>query len=243
MRAAIMGYKYVKGIKENPQFGKVLVVNFNPYKVCSFNCIYCGIGPTTDKICDRKLFYPPEEIFREIRDYIEQHGEPDYAWLTGFGEPTLYSGFKQLSKTIKQVYPNIKIGVYSNGSLLYRKDVREDFLNCDLMLINLNSISPTEFSKICRHHKEVNLDEIIDGIKLFKKHFKGIFGIISIFLEGINDNLKNLDGLKELLMEIEPDLYILKNYACGGYKALDGEFKKITASVFNDLPCEIVYKF
>ncbi len=238
-----MGYKYVKGVKENPKFGKLLAVNFNPYKVCSFNCVYCGIGPTTDKICERKLFYPPEDVFREIRDYIEDHGEPDYAWLTGLGEPTLYSGFKQLSKMIKGVYPNIKIGVYSNGSLFFRKDVREDFSLSDLMLINLNSICPIEFSKICRHHKEINLEELIDGIKLFREQFRGIFGIVSVFLDGINDNQKNLNGLKRLLLEIHPDFYVLKNYACRGYKALDGEFKEITEEIFNNVPFEVIYQF
>ena len=238
-----MGYKFLKGVKEDPRFGKILTVNFNPYKVCNFNCIYCGIGPTTDKTIERKEFYPPEEIFREIRGFIEDNGEPDYVWLSCLGEPLLYSGFKQLSKMIKGVYPDVKIGVSSNGSLLYREDVRDDFSLCDLMLIGLDSISTNEFSKICRHHKDVELKELIEGLKKFRQTFSGELVIVTVFLEGINDNQHNLQGLRELLSELQPDLYVLKNYACRGYKSLDGEFRKKAEKTFKNLPFEIIYKF
>ena len=238
-----MGYKFVKGFKENSRFGKVLSVNFNPFKVCNYNCIYCGTGPTTDKTIERKEFYPPEEIFREIRNYIELNGEPDYVWITGFGEPTLYASFKQLSMLIKRLYPNMKIGISTNGSLLCRKDVREDFLICDLILIEIVSVFQNEFTKICRQHEGIYLEELIEGVKLFRKSFKGELIVVSVFLEGINDNQKNLQGLKKLVLELQPDKFLLKNFACKGYKSLDGEFKKVAQNTFSDLPFEVIYKF
>jgi wyosine [tRNA(Phe)-imidazoG37] synthetase (radical SAM superfamily) len=236
-------YKYIKEVKNDPKLGVMLVVNFNPYKVCSFNCIFCGIGPTTDKICERECFYPPEEIFAEIRDYIENNEQPNYAWLTGLGEPTLYSGFRQLSKMIKNFYPKLKIGVSSNGSLLNREDVRDDFNLCDFIIINLNSVFPEEFSKICRHHENIELNNIINGIISFRENFAGIFGITTIFIRGINDNLKNLNGLKEVIFKIMPDLFILKNYACKGYRPITDKFKSAVKTIFSDFPNEIVFKY
>jgi wyosine [tRNA(Phe)-imidazoG37] synthetase (radical SAM superfamily) len=226
-------YKYIKEVKKDPNLGNMLIVNFNPYKVCTFNCIFCGIGPTTDKICERECFYPPEEIFAEIRDYIERNTPPDYAWLSAFGEPTLYSGFRQLSKLIKEFYPEVKIGVSSNGSLFSREDVRDDF----------NCVSPKEFSKICRNHEKIELEHVIEGIISFRKSFKGTFGITTIFVKGINDNQKNLNGLKEVLFKIMPDLLFLKNYACKGYKPITEEFKVNIKNVFNDFPNEIIYNY
>lgn len=238
-----MGNKFVKGLKKDSRFGKVLAVNFNPYKVCNFNCIYCGVGPTTDKTIDRKEFYPPETIFEEISSHIDKNGEPDYIWVVGNGEPTLYSSFKQLCNLIRRMYPNIKIAVSTNASLFYREDVREEFSLLDLVLIELVSVSHQEFSEICRQHEGINVNDIIEGIKLFREGFKGELIFVSVFLEGINDNKKNLDGLKSLLLELQPSIYILKNYACRGYKSLDGEFKKILQNTLHDLPFEVIYKF
>lgn len=238
-----MGWKFVKGFKEDSRFGKVLSINFNPFKVCNFNCIYCGTGPTTDKTIERKEFYPPGDIFREIREYIELKGEPNIVWMTGFGEPTLYASFKQLSMLIKRMYPNIKIGISTNGSLLSRKEVREDCSLCDLMLIELVSVIPNEFQEICRQHEGIYLEDLIEGVRLFRKTFKGELIVVSVILEGINDNQKSLLGLKKLVSELLPTKFLLKNYACRGYKALDGEFKKIAEDIFNDLPFEVIYKF
>lgn len=238
-----MGCKFVKGFKTDSRFGKVLSVNFNPFKVCNYNCVYCGTGPTTDKTIERREFYPPGEIFMEIREYIELKGEPDYVWVTGFGEPTLYTSFKQLSMLIKRMYPNIKIGISTNGSLLSRKEVREDCSLCDLMLIELVSVFPDEFTKICRQHEDIYLEDLIEGVKLFRKTFRGQLIIVSVFLEGINDNQKSLLGLKKLISELQPSTFLLKNFACRGYKSLNGEFKKLAQSIFNDLPFEVIYKF
>ncbi|MFX1498898.1 MAG: radical SAM protein [Promethearchaeota archaeon] len=237
-----MGCKFVKGVKEDSRFGKVLSVNFNPFKVCNFNCVYCGTGPTTDKTIERREFYPPGEIFREIREYIELKGEPDYVWVTGFGEPTLYASFKQFSMLIKRVYPNIKIGISTNGSLLSRKEVRDDCSLCDLMLIEIVSVFPDEFTEICRQHEDIYLEDLIEGVKVFRKTFRGELIIVSVFLEGINDNQKSLLGLKKLISELQPTTFLLKNYACRGYKSLNGEFKKLAQNIFNDLPIEVIYK-
>jgi len=238
-----MGNKFVKGLKKDSRFGKVLAVNFNPYKVCNFNCIYCGVGPTTDKTIERKEFYPPEMIFEEISNYIDRNGEPNYIWVVGNGEPTLYSSFGKLCNLIRRMYPNVKIAISTNASLFYREDVREEFSFLDLVLIELVSVSHQEFSEICRQHEDIKINHLLEGIKLFREIFKGEMILVSVFLEGINDNQKNLDGIKNLLLELKPSAYILKNYACRGYKSLDGEFKKIVQNTFNDLPCEVIYKF
>jgi len=240
-RCGNIEYTYLQELRTDEVFGTRLPVDFNPLKVCSFNCLYCPLGNTTRQIIDREEFFPPEDIFREIDDFIKRNGEPNYVWLKGSGEPTLYSGFKRLTQLIKQKYPDLKIGSWLNGSLLNREDVRRDFSICDLIVVHLNSINPKEFLKIARPHKDVKLHKIIEGIRLFKNNFKGKFDISSIFLSDINANEKNLEGLKDFLLEIKPDLYIVQEFSNEKFKPIPEEFKAKIKEIFSGLPSEVMF--
>ena len=201
------------------------------------------MGNTTRQIINREEFFPPEEIFKEITDFIEKSGKPNYVWLKGSGEPSLYSGFKRLAQLIKKKYPNLKVGSWLNGTLLHRKDVRNDFLICDFIVVHLDSIIPKDFLKIARHHKDVKFNDVIEGIKLFKKSFKGKFGVSTVFLSNINTNMKNLDGLKDFLLEIKPDLYIIQEFNNEKFKPLHEDFKTRIKEKFSDLQSEVIFNF
>ncbi len=190
---------------------------------------------------EREEFFPPEDIFREINDFIEKNEKPDYVWLKGSGEPSLYSGFKTLAQLIKQKFPGLKIGSWINGSLLHQEDVRNDFSICDLIVVHLDSSTPKEFLKVTRHHKNVKFNNVIDGIKLFNHIFKGNFGICSVFIRNINANEKNLKGLKQLLMEINPDFYMIQEFNHEKFKPLKVEFKTKIKELFSDLPFEVKF--
>lgn len=190
---------------------------------------------------EREEFFPPDEIFKEINDFIEKNGKPNYVWLKGNGEPSLYSGIKKLVESIKQTYPDLKIGSWLNGSLFYREDVRNDFLVCDLIIVHLDSIDPKEFLKISRHHKDVKLNNTIEGISRFKKSFKGRFGVSTVFLNGINANEKNLEELRGFLIEILPDLYMVQEFSNEKFKPIPEDFKLKIKEKFIDLPFDIVF--
>ena len=99
----VMEYRYIKGVMDGPS-GKTMRVDFNPFKTCSFNCVYCVLGLTTEMTTERREFYPVGEVFAEIRRHIEENGKPDAILLTGSGEPALYSGFGDLAMRIKEAY-------------------------------------------------------------------------------------------------------------------------------------------
>jgi len=232
-----MEYKYLKKV-ESPTLGNALQINFNPLKVCSFNCIFCDLGHTTRLLMEREMFFPPEKIFVEIKDYIKNKGEPDYA-LTGNGEPMLYLGFKQLSELIKKEYPNLKIAVFSNGSLLHQEEVRDDFLISDKVTVNLNTLNPQDYFKISHHHKDVNLKNVIKGIKLFRAKFKGEFGISTVYVKGINDNESTVQNLKSFLLEINPDMYMISGFTENKEDSLSEDFKDYVKEMFIDVNFEV----
>lgn len=238
-RCSNIEYKYLQELRTDELFGTRLPVDIIPLKVCTFNCLYCPFGNITHYKVDREEFFPPEDIFREIDDFIKKNGEPDYVTLKGSGEPTLYSGFEKLTQLIKQEYPNLKIGSWLSGSLLLREDVISDFSTCDLIVVHLDSINPKEFLKIARPHKSIKLNDIMKGIKLFKENFKGRFGISTVFMNSINTNEENVRGLKEFLLELNPDLYIVQEFSNEKFKPIPEEFKVKIKEIFSSLPFEV----
>lgn len=234
-----MEYKYVEEIIHDPELGNILPINFNSLKICSFNCIFCDLGETTRLLMEREMLYPPEEIFIEIKDFIIKSGEPDYIWLAGNGEPTLYLGFKQLVSQIMLNYPKVKIRVSSNGSLLHREEVRNELLLCDFVSINLNTLNPEEYQKISRHHKDVKLENVIDGIRLLRKDFKGKFRISTVYVNGINDNKVNVQNLKSFLSEISPTDYLISGFSKNEKEPLSEDFKQYVKEIFKDVDFKI----
>lgn len=241
-----MSYKFVKGTNDIGGLGSVLGVDFSPHKVCSFNCMYCGVGPTTRKIFDREEFYPVEDVFDEIRDYVEKNSKPDYVMLTGSGEPTLYSGFGRLAKAIKEAFPDIKPTIYTNGSLLHYQDVRDQVSLCDLVMINLNTVDEVTFRRICRPHKKVVLDSVIDGIKQFRAQYTGLLWMDVVLVKGINDSEEALEGLMDTVMGIGPDLYrvrTVRQTVEGRVEPVSAEFGERLKKKWENVPLEIVVTF
>jgi len=220
-----MGYKYLQQVKISPKFGRLLPVDFNPYRLRSVRT------------------YPAEDIYFEIRTYILNFGSPDYIWLKGPGDFSLYSGLRRLIKLIHLEYPDQKIGLYANSTLFQRKDVRDDMQGCDLLAINLNSMDESNFSKLCACNEPVKLNDVKMGIKEFAKDFKGHLFIYTLFLKGVNDTAENVCELKEFMKEIHPNSFAIGEYTEGGFEPISQEFKKYLKQRFKDVPIEISYKF
>jgi len=220
-----MGYKYLQKVKLSPKFGRLLPVDFNPYHLRSIRT------------------YPAEDIYFEIRTYILNSGSPDYIWLKGPGDFSLYSGLRRLIRLIHLEYPNQKIGIYANSTLFQREDVREDLQECDLLAINLNSMDESNFTKVCACNEPVKLKDIKMGIREFAKDFHGHLFIYTMFLKGVNDTIENVNELKDFMEEIQPDSFSIGEYIEEGFESLSQKFKNYIKESFQELPFEISIKF
>ncbi|MFX1314357.1 MAG: hypothetical protein ACFE9T_00705 [Promethearchaeota archaeon] len=218
-----MDYRFVKTIEFNFNFGTLLSVDFSS---CSKEV---------------NIFNPTEEIFNEIKDCVKKRGIPDLIWFKGIGNSVEYSNSKQTIEMIKEAYPNQKIGVYLNCAIFQDKIVREDFFGCDLVAINLNSVDPLNFSQINRCPESTEMIDVLEGIKEFRKNFKGKLGIYTMFLSDINDNMETIENLKEFLLEIKPDHYSVSNYTLEGFKPVSDKFKEIIKDKLKDLPFKVIY--
>ncbi|HDO41823.1 MAG TPA: radical SAM protein, partial [Candidatus Bathyarchaeota archaeon] len=48
------------------RLGRSLGINNIPPKTCTYSCVYCQLGKTSNMLIKRKSFYKPEDILREV---------------------------------------------------------------------------------------------------------------------------------------------------------------------------------
>jgi len=242
-----MAYIYLFGPVPSRRLGISLGVDLIPFKTCSFNCIYCECGKTTNFLTERKEFYPVENVFQEISDYLSNNEMPDFLTFSGSGEPTLYSKLGYLISMIKNSFPQIKIAIITNSSLFYKEDVRKDCCMADVILPSLDSARAESFIKLDRPFEKDKLNLIIYGLIEFRKIYDKEIWLEVFFANGINDTEEDIDALHEAIVKIKPDLVQLNTLdrppAESYVKPVTKIFLENIAKKWKDLLVEIISRY
>ncbi len=204
--------KYIFGPVFSRRLGLSLGVDLLPYKVCTYDCIYCECGRTILKTEEIKEWVPADEVIKEIEDYLKENSSIDFITLTGSGEPTLHSKIGFIIEEIKKI-TSIPVAVLTNGSLLYRKEVREALKKADVILPTLNAVSEKIFRTVNRPLYPLNTKKIIEGLIALRNDYKGKIWLEVLIVKGINDSPEEILKLKEVIERINPDKIHLNTVA------------------------------
>jgi wyosine [tRNA(Phe)-imidazoG37] synthetase (radical SAM superfamily) len=197
-------YKYVFGPVPSRRLGRSLGIDIIPSKLCTLDCIYCEVGKTDKRGLARKEYFPTNEIIEEARRALNEFTQIDYVTVTGSGEPTLHKGIGEIIHAIKGM-TSVPIAVLTNGTLLYLPEVRASLLEADVVSPSLDAATEDVFQKIDRPNPKLRLQGIIEGMKQFRREYKGKLWIEILFVKGINDSDDEVHKLKKALDEIQPD--------------------------------------
>lgn len=198
-------FRYLYGPVPSRRLGRSLGIDLVPHKVCTYNCIYCQVGRTTEETVVRKEYIPREEVLEEVRSFLSKGIPPiDHLSLSGSGEPTLHSQIRSIIEGIKGM-SKTPVAVLTNGSLLYDKEVREDLLLADVVLPSLDAVSQEIFRKINRPPGGFSIDKVIAGIVEFRRIYRGQIWLEILFCRDVNDGQDELKRMKEAIDRIRPD--------------------------------------
>jgi wyosine [tRNA(Phe)-imidazoG37] synthetase (radical SAM superfamily) len=198
-------YRYLYGPVPSRRLGRSLGIDLVPHKVCTYNCIYCQVGRTTEETVARKEYIPGEEVLEEVRSFLSKGSTSiDHLSLSGSGEPTLHSQIRSIIEGIKRM-SETPLAVLTNGSLLYDPDVREDLLSADVILPSLDAVSQEVFRKINRPPGGFSVDTVIEGIVEFRRIYRGQLWLEILFCRGVNDGKDELERMKKAIDQIRPD--------------------------------------
>ena len=188
------------------RLGQSLGINNITAKACSYTCIYCQVGQTTEKIIEPRPFFSPRTIHaavaERVRDVRERGLAIDYLTFVPDGEPTLDSRLGENIATLREL--GVPIAVISNATLLWRSEVRARLAGADLVSLKVDSVHEDDWRSINLPHRGLALPRVLDGIREFAADFRGDLITDTMLVAGINDDPASLADTADFVAGIAP---------------------------------------
>jgi wyosine [tRNA(Phe)-imidazoG37] synthetase (radical SAM superfamily) len=142
----------------------------------------------------------------EVERALGAHRAADVNWVTfvGSGEPTLHESLGWMIRRVK-AHTGTPVAVITNGSLLYRPEVREELSVADAVLPSLDAGTDSLYRAINRPHPAFTFDRLVDGLEEFRHGYTGKLWIELMLVKNLNDGEASLKDLAAVLSRIEPD--------------------------------------
>lgn len=196
---------YLFGPVQSRRLGISLGVDLFSDKVCNLNCIYCEVGKTNKLQTKIKDYSDLKLILKELDEYLLNKPKLDYITITGSGEPTLHSGLGEIISHIKSNYPEYKICVITNSTLLWKDEIKNALAKVDLVMPSLDAANESVFRKINAPHSSLNIEQIINGLISFANEFRGKIWLEVFISVDINDNDQEVKDISKIIKKIRHD--------------------------------------
>lgn len=162
------------------RLGSSLGVNVLPSKgkLCNFDCIYCECGWNKDGIAERRF-----PLLQDIKNALEEKmsrasadGVPvDSITFSGNGEPTMHPDFPEIIEATlscrDRYFPNAKVSVLSNATLIGRKAVADALMKVDNPILKIDASSDELIRRMNKPVGHYSLDETIEAMMVFEGNF------------------------------------------------------------------------
>ncbi len=192
--------EYLFGPVLSRRLGLSMGVDLLPYKTCNMDCVYCELGRTICPASCRGRFVPPEKVLREIES--KRDTGFDHLTFAGSGEPTLSSDLGEIIRRARAIV-DVPIAVITNSALLTSKEVRNEVSEADIVLPSLDAATQETFNAINRPAPGIQIKEIIEGLKDFRKEFHGEIWLEVMLVKGVNEH--EADLISQAARSIGPD--------------------------------------
>lgn len=181
---------------------RVLEINILPEKYCNFDCIFCPIGRSKNKIDTQQSFDEVDSSLAELEKIIEET-KAELIFINSKGEAFVNDKVSDIIDFIKS--KNLSVRLLSNGYLLGREEYKEIANRCDEVIGEIKVITEKDFQKVQRPIEGYTLDEYVSNMISFNKQYKGKFIFEITIIKGYNDDNESIEKLKNIIKEISPD--------------------------------------
>lgn len=198
-------FTYKKVYLENGQ--KVLEMNILPEKFCNFDCVFCPIGKSKNKVDSQRSFGDVDKALVDLKERIERE-RPNLVFINSKGEAFINDRIGQIVDFIKAQGPSVRL--LSNGYLLGREEYAEIAHRCDEVIGELKAIREEDFQKLQRPIDGYTLSEYISNMESFRVRFKGKFIFEVTIIKGFNDDDISVEKTVDVIRRIAPsDLIVV----------------------------------
>ncbi len=197
---------YIFGPVPSRRLGRSLGVDIVPFKTCTYDCIYCQLGRTTNLTVQKADYVPVKDVLDELWMRLdEDESAPDYITLSGSGEPTLNNKIGMLIESIR-TRTNIPVAVLTNGSLLWDPEVQKALMGANLVVPSLDAGDSETFKHVNRPHPCVKFEQMMEGLVKFAHIYRGTIWLEVFFLQGFNSTTADALKIKRYVDAIQPHL-------------------------------------
>jgi wyosine [tRNA(Phe)-imidazoG37] synthetase (radical SAM superfamily) len=194
------------------RLGRSLGIDLVPFKTCTYDCIYCQLGGTTNKTATRLEYVPLDAVIADAAHRLASGPAPDYVTLSGSGEPTLHARVGELIPALRRLTDR-PIAVLTNGSLLWDPEVRHSLLKADLVLPSLDAGDESLFQRVNRPLPGLSLEQVVDGLTTFRQQYTGQIWLEVLLLAGLSAVPEQVERIAQYARQIAPDRVQLNTVA------------------------------
>jgi wyosine [tRNA(Phe)-imidazoG37] synthetase (radical SAM superfamily) len=193
------------------RFGYSLGIDIIPFKICSYDCIYCQLGKTTCKTIERRKYKNINSVNfkKDLKNIIDENLNINYITLAGLGEPTLNSQIGQLIYWVKEV-TEIPVLILTNGSLLHSTEVINEIKEADLIKVSFDAADEQIFKKINNPFSEIKFNMVLDGLGKLISNYNGKIWLEIMLIKGVNDSVGMAEKFKSVISLIDKNKIIEK---------------------------------
>ena len=161
-------------------------------KTCSFDCIYCQLGPTRHRTTGREEFVPTSRVLEEIKALPP--AQVDFVTFSGMGEPTLAVN---LGEAIVRARERLSrpVAVLTNSSLMSDAGVRAELALADVVIAKLDVPDETLFCEINRPQAQIAFESVLDGLRRFREEYPGRLAMQVMFCRQNRNHAARIAGV------------------------------------------------
>ena len=200
-----MTYRTIFGPIPSRRFGTSLGIDLSPgKKQCNYDCLYCELAAAKPV---ETIENPPavDEVISELKAALKEHPDIDVITLTANGEPTLYPFLDELIERIDEIKNGYKTLILTNASTIADPKVQQALARLDTVKLSLDCVTPECFRKLDRPLRTVDVGTIVEGIRTFRRRYKGEMILEILMVRGINDTDKEIDAFNRILPTLGAD--------------------------------------
>jgi wyosine [tRNA(Phe)-imidazoG37] synthetase (radical SAM superfamily) len=188
------------------RLGKSLGINnIISHKVCSYSCVYCQIGNTSNKSIIRQSFYEPEKLVGETERHLNKLSRkhtPDYLTFVANGEPTLDAGLGKEIRLLKKF--GIPVAVITNSSLIRHKHVQDDLMEADWVSVKVDTADESVWKRINRPLQWIDFGKMLKGLGSFASSYQGKLHTETMLIDGYNDSEEQMEQTARYISHLKP---------------------------------------
>ncbi|MBQ9337603.1 MAG: radical SAM protein [Lentisphaeria bacterium] len=198
--------KCVFGPVPSRRLGLSLGIDLLPFKTCSMDCVYCECGATTNLTCERREYFPTADVITELDATLARHPKIDFVTFSGVGEPTLHSGIGKIIRHIHEHYPDLRICLLTNSTLLGDPALLDELEHLSVIVPSLDGSNEEELSRINRYRPPVSFESVVSGLLSFRARYPRMTMWLEVFIvPGVNDSMESAGRFRDLAARIRPD--------------------------------------